>query len=127
MLISSWCADAAALSPMQTYWVTAPATFSTARSANVYMSSHRTRTFSSYSEVLARSHGIPVIDLYQVTQSRWESSYDGLHYAPTHQYEDDYSSDVSMMEFQVTLNAVFRDCKAPVASTKSAKVFQKHP
>ena len=98
--------------PIRMIWVTAPASFSKARPLNVYMSTWRARWFSQYSERLMREHGFAVIDWLSVTQSRWESSYDGLHYAQTSIHADDFLSQISMMEYMIGLNVMFGECSS---------------
>ena len=77
---------------------------------NYYMTSHRTRRFSLHSEAVMRSIGVPIVDWYQLTQSRWDASYDGLHYAGQLDGNDYMGGQVPMMEYQVGLNALFPEC-----------------
>lgn len=95
--------------PMRLVWLSAPTTNSRARPGNVYMTTHRTAMFTYYSESVMRSLGVPVVDARSLTQSRWESSYDGLHYA-AQMGGDNWGSQVASMEFQTALNVVFPVC-----------------
>lgn len=74
------------------------------------MTTHRTRVFSEISEAAVRKVGIPVIDWGAVTQSRWDASYDGLHYASNMGGEDNVVGQVTMSEYQVALNVIFPTC-----------------
>ena len=92
-------------------WLSAPTTFAHARTGNVYMSTHRTTMFTKQSEAVMRKIGVPVVDGLAVTQSRWEASYDGLHYA-SDIGGDNWGSQVAMMLYEVVLNVMFQRCGA---------------
>ena len=97
--------------PTRLIWLSAPATFAHARPGNVYMSTHRTTTFTKLSEAVMRKIGVPVVDGLAVTQSRWDASYDGLHYANRVE-GDNWGSQVAMMLYEVVLNVMFQRCGA---------------
>lgn len=71
----------------------------------------RAALFTQYSEAAMRSIGVPIADNRAVTQSRWEASYDGLHYASTTS-GDNWASQVASMEYQVVMNVIFPKCGA---------------
>jgi hypothetical protein len=67
-------------------------------------------------QALMRALGAEVLDATSVTQSQWESAYDGLHYLKSH-YTGWWYGKVAGMVFQVALNTLFRECgEAEVAS-----------
>ena len=94
---------------MRMVWFSAPATFSHARTGNIYMSTHRTTRFTQHMEGVMRDMGVPIVDGRAITQSRWDASYDGLHYASVIN-GDNWGSQVASMEYQVVMNTVFPTC-----------------
>ena len=95
-------------------WFSAPYTFGKARPANDYMTTARTTVMSRHSVELMASLGIPVVDAGIITQSRWDSSHDGLHYGSPQNTEDGrgvvWAGQVSFMVAHVVLNTVFPTC-----------------
>ncbi len=90
--------------------MTAPSTFSKARPNNIYMTTHRTRSTSAFSERVMRELGVPIVNWQISTQSRWDASRDGLHYCATGLTSDDYVSQVSLMNYHIGLNAMLGEC-----------------
>lgn len=98
------------LGPSRIVWFSAPATFCQARSGNVFMSSLRTTRSTLYAEEVMRRLGVPIVDGRSITTSRWDASYDGLHYAMTSGGSDAWYSQVSSQVFQAVLNTIFPTC-----------------
>lgn len=97
--------------PARFVWFTAPSVFSQARSGNIYLSTARARLQSKYIADAMRELGFPIVDAEIITQSRWDASYDGLHYASAGGTVDEsWYSQVSYMVYQAVLNTVFPTC-----------------
>jgi hypothetical protein len=56
-----------------------------------------------------KAMNITIVDAKIVTQSMWESSYDGLHYLYGCE-NDNWSGHTSSFIFQIILNAIFSVC-----------------
>ena len=69
---------------------------------NVYMTTARAAAMSAYAEAAMRKLGLPVIDAWSMTQSRWDAYTDGVSLAA--------ESGVSWMVYQVMLNTLFPTC-----------------
>ena len=95
--------------PSRLIWLSAPYTFCQSRKANTYMTTARTASMSGYSAGVMRGMGFPIADVTQVTQSRWDAAYDGLHYA-ARGGDDHWLGAVSGMNYQVVLNVMFPTC-----------------
>ena len=77
----------------------------------MYLTTARAALMSAYSANRMREYGVPIIDGGIVTQSRWDSCTDGIHYASSFGKLSDvtWSSQVSTMLFHIVLNTVFPD------------------
>lgn len=102
--------------PAKLVWYSSPQTFSKGRKQNSYLTAARMAVMAQYEASVMRSLGIPVADARMVTQSRWDATYDGIHYARPIRTElsDHWVGVVSGMFSQVVLNTVFSGCEVPV-------------
>lgn len=66
-------------------------------------------TFEKVATDAMRGMGFPILDAGKITQSRWESSYDGLHYLLQYSL-DNWASHTSNMIAQAMLNVLFQSC-----------------
>jgi hypothetical protein len=90
-------------------WYSAPFTYSPAHDGTPWVTTHRVLAMDRYAQRIARSMGFAVIDATSVTQTQWESAYDGLHYLKG-RFDDRWHGKIAGMVFQVALNAVFQEC-----------------
>lgn len=86
--------------------------FSPAHSNSDHVTMHRHQTMDKYSQAAMRSIGIPVVDAAVVTQSRFEESYDGVHFLFSFSQgsSEAWFGSVSFMVGQVVLNTIFQTC-----------------
>ena len=94
---------------MRVLWYAAPFTYSPAHAGTDWVTTHRVLTMDRYAQAVVRDIGVDVIDATIVTQSQWESSYDGLHYLKG-RYDDRWYGKTSEALFHVTLAAVLSGC-----------------
>ncbi len=64
---------------------------------------------SKLSEDVMRGMGVSVADAAIVTQSRWDATRDGVHYA-TNDGKDNWYGQVTYMVYEVIMNTIFPDC-----------------
>ncbi|MDR3413478.1 MAG: hypothetical protein P4L87_21405 [Formivibrio sp.] len=83
---------------------------SKARDGNLYVTTARTTLASLASKAMMQQLGFPIVDTLIMTQSRWDSTTDGIHYAAMGAYSDDWLGSVSAMFSQVILNTIFPSC-----------------
>lgn len=95
--------------PLRALWYTAPYIFSQAHSHSEHLTSWRAVTYWKMARKAMEELGIPVVDTFRLTQSRWEDSYDGLHYSQS-TIEDPGHGLASAMAQQAVLNAIFPTC-----------------
>ena len=95
----------------QLLWLTSPVVFGDSQPHNAYMTTARAAAMSAYAETAMRKLGLPVVDAWSMTLSRWDAYGDGVSVAA--------ESDVSWMVDQVVLNALFPTCTG--AGTVPAK------
>jgi hypothetical protein len=69
----------------------------------------RAEAFNRLAVNMTRAAGAAIVDWFNMTRSRWESSWDGLHYA-CQLNGDNWGSQVASMMFQVALNVLFPEC-----------------
>ena len=94
--------------PMKLIWFGAPFVFSPAHAGTDYVTTYRHQKYDRYAQGVMRGLGVPVVDAAAVTQSQWESAYDGLHYLRGG--NDNWIGSTSGMVFQVILNTIFPNC-----------------
>lgn len=100
--------------PTRFIWFSAPRVVTQARPENVYLTQHRVIEFEKYSKSVMRGMGFPIFDAGMMSQSRWDASYDGLHYLL--QYSpDNWASHTSNMMAQAMMNVIFPTCSAVAA------------
>jgi hypothetical protein len=90
-------------------WVSGLSVFGPARPGNDYVTSHRVQAFARLTESVMRESGADILDIVNVTRSRWEGSWDGLHMA-CRMDGDNWGSQIASMVFQIVLNVVLGDC-----------------
>eukprot|EP00300_Choanocystis_sp_HF-7_P027434 c32543_g1_i1.p1 GENE.c32543_g1_i1~~c32543_g1_i1.p1 ORF type:complete len:745 (+),score=89.81 c32543_g1_i1:1029-3263(+) len=95
--------------PMRALWYIAPYIFSQAHSHSEHLTSWRSTVYSRLATQRMRNLGISTLDTFSMTQSRWEDSWDGLHYMQS-TIEDPGHGIASAMVQQAVLNAVFPTC-----------------
>ncbi len=94
--------------PMKLIWFSPPFIFSQAHAGTDYVTTHRQQTYDRYVREEMKKIGVPVADGTAITQSQWESAYDGLHYLRGS--SDNWYGQVSQMVFQSILNIAFPTC-----------------
>ena len=94
--------------PMRLIWYGAPFIFSQAHSGTDYVTTARHQKFDKYAQGVMRKLGVPVVDSGTITQSQWESAYDGLHYLLG--AHDNWSGCTAAMVFQTVMNVIFPTC-----------------
>ena len=95
--------------PFTILWESGLSLFGPGRPNNEYVTSHRVQAFARIAEAMVRSQGLHVIDIVNMTRSRWESSWDGLHMA-CQLDGDNWGSQVASMVYQITLNVILGEC-----------------
>lgn len=93
-------------------WFNAQTTFARAKYEapfNILITMHRTEEFTRMAQDLMVSLGFPIVDAANLTRSRWEAPFDGLHYAANIGM-DQWGSQVASMMYQLVMNAIFRNC-----------------
>ncbi len=85
----------------QYLWLTSPALFGS-RNGSAHLTTARAKVNAAHSESVMRNLGIPIIDMWALTQSRWDASTDGVTFGGT--------TGVEWMMSQVVLNALFPAC-----------------
>jgi hypothetical protein len=98
--------------PWKWFWLSGLSVFGPGRALNQYVTSHRAQAFALLTDQMARNYGASVIDTFNVTRSRWESSWDGIHMA-CQLIGDNWGSQVASMNYHIVLNAIFPDCDGP--------------
>ena len=94
--------------PMRLIWLGAPYVFSQAHEGTEHVTTYRHQTFDKYAQGVMRKLGVPVVDAGTITQSQWESAYDGLHYLLGS--SDNWNGLTSAMVFQAVMNVIFPAC-----------------
>lgn len=75
----------------------------------MYVTTHRAITFENAAADAVRRMGFPILDAGKMSQSRWESSFDGVRYL--RQYSpDNWASHTGNMIAQAMLNVLFQSC-----------------
>lgn len=98
--------------PSRLIWFSAPAVVSQGREHNTYITTQRAKAQEEYSVELMKRMGVSIVDGWRITQSRWDASYDGIHYLL--QFGPDYwVSHTSNMVTQVLFNVIFPNCSGP--------------
>lgn len=94
----------------------APQTVSKARDGNLYVTTARTTLASLASKAMMKELGFPIVDTRIMTQSRWDATIDGIHYAAMGAFSDHWLGAVSAMFSQVILNTMFPTCTGATAT-----------
>jgi hypothetical protein len=92
------------------FWHATPFVFSQAHAGTDYVTTHRVLTFDRMCRDAMTKIGVPILDATMITQSFWESAYDGLHYLRGN--SDNWNGHTSQMVFHVLLNGIFPTCGA---------------
>eukprot|EP00298_Acanthocystis_sp_HF-20_P021250 c27490_g1_i1.p1 GENE.c27490_g1_i1~~c27490_g1_i1.p1 ORF type:complete len:305 (-),score=84.55 c27490_g1_i1:86-1000(-) len=95
---------------MQTVWYTPPFIYSQAHAGSPWLTSHRVTKYHHYSMKEFSRIGFKIADAYQILQSRWEESHDGLHYMKPRIGTHAGLGTASAMAAQATLNSIFPTC-----------------
>jgi hypothetical protein len=104
-----FCVFVAGKDGLRVLWESGLSVFGSARTRNDYVTSHRIQAFARLTESMMREAGADILDIVNVTRSRWEASWDGLHMAARLD-GDNWGSQVASMVYQIVLNAVLGDC-----------------
>lgn len=99
--------------PVKLIWIAAYTTFERARPSaiNDYVTLHRTELFTRLTQDMMKSIGVPIVDAANLTRSRWEATWDGMHFAAMLQ-GDNWGSQVASMFYQMVLNTMFPLCSS---------------
>ena len=63
-----------------------------------------------YFRTLLENAGINYVDFAHLTRTRWEESWDGLHYLRGYEY---WTGHVAATYIQAWFNTIFGDCSGP--------------
>jgi hypothetical protein len=67
------------------------------------------QAFALLTDKMATALGARIVDTFNVTKSRWDSSWDGIHMA-CQLVGDNWGSQIASMNYQIVLNAIFPEC-----------------
>ena len=99
--------------PLRALWYKPPVTHSRGYDFYTYLTHHRHEVFAADIEEFVKGIGFDVANIKAMSQSRWEATFDGMHYIMGIHQDIEWQGCVGSQFEHVVLNYVFPSCGTP--------------